>query len=471
MEARVLRRLKDVRTWILLFAAIRLIGITDPPLDMAHNWRQATVLMVARNYHEQGMDLLHPRIDFAGERTGITGMEFPLLNAGTAIVGEVFGWTDWYGRVIVLLLSLLGVWSFHQLVQRELDARVALIASLLLLSSLWFQYGRKTMPDVFALSLVMYGAWSASRLLDGERPLLHGILAFFGIALGVLSKSPAALMLVALVPSCWRARHHRQRVVALAVITAGALLPAAWWYGVWVPHLERAYGFHHFFMGKSMLQGARELIMHGPAVAEKFYFDALRFTGALAFLWGLIVLVRERRKGMLGVTALFFLTFALLMLMAGSTFAIHSYYILPIVPIMAVVAAMGLAALPSPKATWLLTASIVVEGVANGQHDLFLKPSQRTLLALEPLLDEHSKKDDRIVINGGDVPTAMYFAHRKGWIARNADLSRPDFIDSLATLGCRTIVVQKRRDEKDVSIDRPVVAETEDFRILRTDGP
>ena len=35
-----------------LFFLIRLIGITNPPLEIAHNWRQVTGLMVARNYLE-----------------------------------------------------------------------------------------------------------------------------------------------------------------------------------------------------------------------------------------------------------------------------------------------------------------------------------------------------------------------------------------------------------------------------------
>ena len=40
--------------WIAIFFLIRCIGITNPPLDVAHNWRQTTVTMVARNYLETG---------------------------------------------------------------------------------------------------------------------------------------------------------------------------------------------------------------------------------------------------------------------------------------------------------------------------------------------------------------------------------------------------------------------------------
>lgn len=84
---------------------------------------------------------------------------------------------------------------------------------------------------------------------------------------------------------------------------------------------------------------------------------------------------------------------------------------------------------------------------------------------MEPLLDRVSHRGDRIVINTGQVPMAMYFAHRKGWLAHDRDLQRPAFIDSLAALGCRYVVVLK--DKGDITIQRSILLETEHFRVLR----
>ena len=44
--------LKDIRFWLIFFFIIRLISITNPPLEILHNWRQTTVTMVARNFLE-----------------------------------------------------------------------------------------------------------------------------------------------------------------------------------------------------------------------------------------------------------------------------------------------------------------------------------------------------------------------------------------------------------------------------------
>ena len=100
---------RDIRFWIILFFFIRLIGITNPPLEIGHNWRQTTVTMVSRNFLETDNNIFYPRIDIAGNKTGITGMEFPLFNYLTYLVSEIFGYQHWYGRLINLIISSLGL--------------------------------------------------------------------------------------------------------------------------------------------------------------------------------------------------------------------------------------------------------------------------------------------------------------------------------------------------------------------------
>ena len=69
-----------IEFWIFLFFVFRLIGITAPPLEIGHNWRQTTGLMVTRNYLEVDSNLLLPRVDETKGKSGIIGMEFPSLN-------------------------------------------------------------------------------------------------------------------------------------------------------------------------------------------------------------------------------------------------------------------------------------------------------------------------------------------------------------------------------------------------------
>src|SRR6187551_3709817 len=89
----------DIRFWLILLAIVRLYAITLPPLEFQHAWRQADGLMIARNFYETDSNIFYPRVDTAGEKTGITGSEFPILNYLMYLVSLVFSYQHWYGRV------------------------------------------------------------------------------------------------------------------------------------------------------------------------------------------------------------------------------------------------------------------------------------------------------------------------------------------------------------------------------------
>ena len=145
----------------MLFFVIRLFGITNAPLEIGHNWRQSLTNMIARNFYENGANLLYPAIDMAGEKTGIIGSEFPLFNYLIYLVSELFGYDHWYGRLINLIVSSLGIYYFYRLLKESINEKVAFNASLILLTSIWFAFSRKIMPDTFSVSLVIIGLYYA----------------------------------------------------------------------------------------------------------------------------------------------------------------------------------------------------------------------------------------------------------------------------------------------------------------------
>ncbi len=68
--------------------------------------------MPARNFLEVDANIFYPRIDIAGEKTGITGMEFPLLNYIIFLQAKIFGYAHWYGRLINLIVSSVRLFIF-----------------------------------------------------------------------------------------------------------------------------------------------------------------------------------------------------------------------------------------------------------------------------------------------------------------------------------------------------------------------
>lgn len=175
----VLRKLVgDIRFWIVLFAVLRLYGIANPPLEVSHSWRQTTVAMAARNFYEIDSNILFPRIDIGGDLSGITGMEFPLMNWLIYLFSLLFGFHDWFGRAINLLVTSLGCWYFFRLLKPRFGQQNAFCSTLILCASLWFPFARKIMPDTFSLSLVLIGMYYGLDFLLHERRRLGSLLAY-----------------------------------------------------------------------------------------------------------------------------------------------------------------------------------------------------------------------------------------------------------------------------------------------------
>ncbi len=182
-----------IEFWIVVFFLIRLIGITNPPLEVGHNWRQTTGLMVARNFLEVDPNILYPRVDDNNGQTGIIGMEFPTMNYLYFLVAKIFGYTHWYGRLINLIVSSLGLFFFYKIICNiGIKERIAFFATIFLSASIWFAFSRKMMPDTYCISLMFIGLYYGLRYLKEGK--LYQILLYIIIAsLAVLSKIPAGI--------------------------------------------------------------------------------------------------------------------------------------------------------------------------------------------------------------------------------------------------------------------------------------
>jgi hypothetical protein len=115
----------------------------------------------------------------------------------------------------------------------------------------------------------------------------------------------------------------------------------------------------------------------------------------------------------------------------------------PYTPIMAFVAGFAVTKLNYKWMPFILSI-VIIENIANWQHDFRLKPEFAKFENLEKDLDKHSNRNDLIFINSIEVPTPLYFAHRKGWSNRNIYIENPHYVDSLQKLGLKYIVIAKK---------------------------
>jgi hypothetical protein len=458
----VLNSLGDIRFWIIVFFVLRFYGITDAPLENGHNWRQSLTNMIARNFLQVDPSILYPRIDYDGNNSGIIGSEFPFFNYLIYLFYKIFGFAHWYGRLINLVVSSFGIWFFYRLLKRFFDEKLAFTASMIFLTSIWFAFSRKSMPDTFCISLVIISVFYACRYLyDNRRSAL--LLFFFFASLAVLCKIPALYFLSILCVPLFDSKVAFRSKVMVSIAGAMVLVLVYLWYFYWVPYLLAKYHFQLYFP-KEFMEGIRELSLYVPETCERFYFSAMQsFLAFCSFVFGLFILIRkaERTKLLLiGITSLFFAAF---IIKTGAVFPLHNYYVVPFVPVMVFVAAHGILAI---KTAWLriaVLALIMIEGVLNQQHDFRIKDKEYCKLKMESIAEGFSDRQDLFLVNGGQSPQAMYFLNRRGWSMNSGDIDL-SLTDSLHVLGCRYLFINMNEGTLDEEFkSKEVIYRDNDF--------
>lgn len=454
----------NIRFWIFLFFIVRLVGITNPPLETGHNWRQVITNMVARNMAEKDAQFFYPEIDMAGDLSGISGSEFPLFNGLIYLFSLLFDYSHWLGRLINLVVSSIGIFYFYKLIKAYFSKEIAFNAAIILLASLWFSFSRKIMPDTFSISLMIIGLFYGCNFLKSNNKL-HFLVFFIFTTLGVLCKLPVIYLFGFYALVFFSTIIDNKKKIAIGISLALTTTLAYIWYFVWVEYLFQTYHYQLFFP-KSFQQGLMEIKAFIPETFEQFYFSALRSYLALLFVFfGLFFFIKNENLLLKSTFLLVTMVFVAFVIKTGYVFPTHNYYVLPFVPVMAFLAAYGLNKVPL-KISYVLLAIIVFEGVLNQQHDFFIKKSEKYKLNLEQIAATSIEKDALIIINGGESPQELYFTNRRGWTVEHSKLLSPTFIDSLANRGAAYLILDKKKEPK-LSPNYPIVYTDDFFEVLK----
>lgn len=433
---------KSIEAFLAGMFIIRLYGIWFPPLETWHSWRQTLTNMIARNMNEQGFTLLYPKIDMAGAKTGIIGSEFPLFQNLIALFNEIFGYEHWYGRLIALLTSTIATWCFFRIIRAIWNERTAWFSTVIFTTSLWFSFSRKTMPDTFAVSLVIIGFYFLLRYLSYKRfsSLIGG---FIFLTLGGLCKIPAVYLFILVVPFFFNKRFHFPIRLRIAAVIGAASVIIASWYFIWVPYLVNTYGFQLYFP-KGILEGLKEIQPYWSDFWGQIYFGALRsYIVLLPLIFGIGWLFVRNNRRYLPYFVLAFLVFFIFAIKTGTVFPTHNYYVLPLVPVLAVLAGLGLQRIDHRLAL-VLICLIAIEGVGNQISDFRVKEEVRYKLTLEKQLNELLPRRQKVVLPTGSNPEWMYWYHRKGWSLEPEAILNDSIRRQLITEGGQYLVVDKR---------------------------
>jgi len=461
-----LKLANDIRFWILLFFLARMYGITNPPLDRAHNWREVSTNMYARNFLEVDNRPWYGRVDMAGELSGITAKEFPVMNYGIYLMAKVFGFQHWYGRLINLIISSIGLYFFYLILIAYFERKLAFTATIVLASSIWLVYSRMIIPDTFSISLVLIGSHYGLRFFREGR---YSDLIWYGLwaGLGVLSKIPSIYFLAIFVLPFFQRNTTWQTRLLFLIPSALILAANGFWYGYWVPYIVDTYGYNHHVI-KSFAQGLAEAKEILPGIAYRFYGTALYSYVAFGFfVIGVVLMFLHKNRLLQYVLCLLSLLFALVVVKAGVTFNIHSYYVVPFVPVMALVAAYGIHAIKQVKLQVLVLCVVFVEAGANQMHHFWLDDWQLPKEELETIVDGFSDRDDLFVALGDGSPILLYFAHRKGWAQKKETIMKEEWREEVITKGAKYLILDKKIAEPEVmALPYDQAYDDEHFRVF-----
>ncbi len=443
--------LKNIVFWIVFFFVIRLVGVTNPPVEIGHSWRQTLTNMVSRNMLEVDASLLYPRVDMIGDGTGIIGTEFPVYNYLIYLYFKFFGVNHWIGRLINLIISSVGIFFFYRIIKKFFTRDIAFNAAFVLLVSGWFGFSRKIMPDTIGVSLVLIALYYGLAFLYDKKKWCIVLFLVLG-TLGALVKMPSILLFSVLLIPLFDKNVSISHKIKLSISGLIILFIMSTWYFYWVPYLVETYGYVLFYP-RTIIEGLQELWINLFDTLDKFFFASMfSFIAFIFFITGVVMTIVKENKILIYVLILTSITLFFYMLKTGVVFSKHSYYIIPYTPIMALIAGFGLTIFKS-KWQYILLLLISIEAIANQNDDFFLKEERKAMISWESIANEYTTPNEPIVVSGHLDPMTMYFVHRKGWSVSNETLADTSKLYLLEAKGAKYLFVNTKQYNGKIDLD------------------
>jgi 4-amino-4-deoxy-L-arabinose transferase-like glycosyltransferase len=368
-------------------------------------------------------------------------MEFPLLYYIQGKLGVLFGFHVGIGRLLNVLISTCGLLYFYALVRRFAKEKTAFYAALLLMVSCFFMYSRKVMPDTEALAVYIIGIYYFFKALRFGR-WKDVVLSFVMLSLGLLLKI-SVLPMLAFVVFAFVKTSNEPKKPAVFLIPMLSLIPACIWYFIWNPYLASHFG-SWYNLGGGLLDGGKAFLESPFLLLEQLVFHPFFSYLALAScLYGIIRFVKSGVSWAWKISLpLFLVLFSGYGLKSGVIFLTHEYYILPAVPLLAIVGGYALSTLG--KYAWVLMLCISLEAIGNQLYDFRVNQSEAYKLGLGQVAERYIPTDALVAINGNSNPQELYLLGRKGWNLSDETLRQKAKVNELTGKGCSYLVINKR---------------------------
>lgn len=455
--------LQDRPTWVLLAAlmvvqlAIHIRYLNYPPAGF-HQFRQTQTLSVARNLYEENGDIFKPRVDSRGKYTGITGMEFPLVNYVIATGYRIFGYSYYVQRTSILLFSFLGLWGCFLFARGFFKSKTLgfVAAAMLLFSPIFVSYSITAMPDLPAVSFVFLslGLWMKYRDTGHLIPLL---LSLFFLLIAGLVKITCMIALAYYLYDTLRP----EKTNAKANLRTGSLFGlfvvlclVAGWY-LYARHLSAVYHNYDFKLRPNITSDPKIILEVVKRVflqwLPELYINYAQFA---LFCVGMIAVLISRVRRELVFILMFAAPLVPYFVTQLPAFLIHDYYVLPALPLLVFIVMIGFRFTLQywRRSAWLRVALVVllcaipILGSARTLPRFARIDRSDDLWRLETGIAGVVPSDALVATASDESPsTYLYAMHRKGWSFKE-NVSEAAFRGAIVD-GARYLISDSRKLE------------------------
>lgn len=412
---------------ILLLNAFVHFPFIDEPPKSRHVWRQTFTLSVARNFFREEMNILHPRIDNRGAKEGITGMQFPSYEFGLAAFYKVAGEHFSTNRIYALLIFSLGIVFIYGWLRTLTGNTVYALTGAWIFS--WspelFYHGFNALPDILALTGTAGSLFFAARFEKNDS-YFSMVVSFLLLLLAGLTKMQFLMAGVVWIFVFFRKNLSNAQRTCLLVSGILTLTLTARWYDYAIDLIRKT------GLGEVGLEFRPE---QSWSVGWKTFThnlisdlpELLLGYGSLIFFITGLILFFKRKKFKCNIVhpfLLWSLLFIAYYFIELGQMDEHGYYMLPVIPLLVLIAAYGavfiynkkktvfylfIAILPILTCIRIIPARWMSDNNAEVPMEL-LEEETRTLLA-----NAASNNDLTVLVGDRSNCIWFYFLEKKGF--------------------------------------------------------
>lgn len=307
-----------------------------------HQGAQTDRACIAYNYYSESMNFFKPRVSEKRAHDGICGLEFPVVNYTAACLYKLFGFHDFWYRLLMFFISSTGILFAVKLFYRQkINPGLALpLLFLWMASPVFLFYSISYLPDMAAMSfcvLAVYFLWQYLNDHSNKKKLYTATLfiALSGLIKITYLVYPMAFITAAILAAIIHKKNLRNYSGYFAGLLV-ALVPVAIWY-YYSKKLTAFTGNTHFLQSINPPESIGEFFKNLSYTLQTWSFQLFPpnvfYILILIFILSALFVIKKHV-----FHALFFLIslfgIVAILLLFSRQFLYHDYYLIILYPLL-----------------------------------------------------------------------------------------------------------------------------------------